>query len=510
MPQNPPYCLKPRRRGWYVRYYVPRDQWPIWGSKEVERTLGTRDKREAARLAPAKVTEIQREIDTSIARTGTFRAPASDPHSIQQAADELSAAIKAGRITPGATMDEWGTVEPCPVDDALGRALDDHLDTYPEAERHPITGHPLNTHPSLPHILANAQRQLADPGYRPMSQWVSEYLSSITHLVPATVQGRKTELARFTKWAGAQSDVRNFRGHNAVAYVDEVINKWENRAYNTKVAALSKLTAFFAWVKPRAQLDSNPFDRVQSQIVKSNRGTEKKRRPWEENELVTILSAECPRPDLAAVTLIALYSGARIDEICTAKTANVNLGKATTTGNLHPQSWRVTDGHGKNASAIRSVPIHPVLVPLMDRLVKTSWDGYLISGLSQGRSGKLKRSHYLSKRFGEWCDEIGLSDPRLKFHTLRNTFIQRLRRAEVDLSTRKAIVGHVEKDMTDGVYSSAEWSKIFEGVGKAEYGAADMAARLLVETLPGNPPKGAIRKQTLSRSRPAQPAPVPA
>lgn len=510
MPQNPPYTLKLRRRGWYVRYYVPREHWPTWGSKEIERTLGTRDEKAAASLAPAKVTAIQREIAARVASIGTVRAPASDPHSIQQAADELTAAVRDGRMTAGATLNESGDWEPCPVDDALDRALDAHLDTYPDAQRHPITGHPLTVHPRLPDIVANAHRQLSDPSYKPLSQWISDYLASISHLVPATVQGRKTELARFTKWAGAQSDIRKFRGNNAVAYVDEVINKWENRAYNTKVAALSKLTAFFAWVKPRAELASNPFDRVQSQITKSNRGTEKKRRPWEENELIKMLSAKFPRPDLAAVTLIALYSGARINEICTAKTANVNLGDATTTGNLHPQSWRVTDGYGKNASAIRSVPIHPILAPLVAKLVETSWDGYLISGLSEGKKGKLKRSHYLSKRFGDWCDEIGITDPRLTFHTLRNTFSTRLRKAKVPLSTLKVIVGHVETDITHGVYADSEWSHTVEGVGMAEYGAADAVASLLVQTLPGNPPKGAIRKQTLSRSGVKRSAPKPA
>lgn len=505
MPQNPPYTLKLRRRVWFVRYYVPREHWPTWGSREIERTLGTRDGKAAASLAPAKVTEIQREISQRVARVGTVRVPASDPHSIQQTADEMSAALRDGRIKAGATMNEHGEWEPCPVDAALDRALDAHLDTYPEADRHPITGHPSATHPRLPDVLTHAHRQLSDPGYKPLSQWVSEYLKSIAHLAPATVQGRKTELARFTKWAGAQSDVRMFRPHNAAAYVDEIINKWDRKP-NTKIAALGKLTGFFAWVKFRAQLDFNPFDRVSSQITKSNRGTEKTRRQWKESELVKLLGSACPRPDLAAVTLIALYSGARIDEVCMAKSANVNLGDATTTGNLHPQSWRVTSGHGKTASAIRSIPIHPLLAPLVARLVETSWDGYLISGLGQGKSGTLKRSHYLSKRFGAWCDDVGLDDPRLTFHTLRNTFLQRLRRAKVDLSTRKPIVGHVQKDMTDGVYSDAEWSELLEGVHKAEYGAADTAARLLVQTLPGNPPKGAIRKQTLSRSRPSNAA----
>ena len=63
---------------------------------------------------------------------------------------------------------------------------------------------------------------------------------------------------------------------------------------------------------------------------------------------------------------------------------------------------------GKTAAVVRRIPIHPVLQPLIDRLIATSNDGYLIPGLLTGGADS-KRGHYLGKRFSHIRRKLGLA-----------------------------------------------------------------------------------------------------
>lgn len=60
---------------------------------------------------------------------------------------------------------------------------------------------------------------------------------------------------------------------------------------------------------------------------------------------------------------------------------------------------------------------------------------------------------YVSKAFGRYCGHLGLSDPGLVFHTLRNTFMEVMEAEGVPESTVKLLVGHKRKSITYGGYS---------------------------------------------------------
>jgi len=96
---------------------------------------------------------------------------------------------------------------------------------------------------------------------------------------------------------------------------------------------------------------------------------------------------------------------------------------------------------GKSPSALRAVPVHPVIGSLVHQLRAHSRDGYLISGLLPG-GADAKRGHYLGKRFSGLIRKAGFTDPSLVFHTLRHSFIQRCEEGGVPESTAKLLVGH--------------------------------------------------------------------
>lgn len=64
---------------------------------------------------------------------------------------------------------------------------------------------------------------------------------------------------------------------------------------------------------------------------------------------------------------------------------------------------------GKTGAAVRDVPIHPMLKPLVKKLAKRSEDGYLLSSLRRGGEDS-KRNHGILMAFGKRIRKIGVSD----------------------------------------------------------------------------------------------------
>ena len=77
------------------------------------------------------------------------------------------------------------------------------------------------------------------------------------------------------------------------------------------------------------------------------------------------------------ISCIGLYSGMRLDEICSLKKKDV----------VH-DCFRVTEG--KTKSSIREVPVHKILSPIVEKLIDTSNNEFLLSDL---RSNGDVRSH---------------------------------------------------------------------------------------------------------------------
>ncbi len=169
---------------------------------------------------------------------------------------------------------------------------------------------------------------------------------------------------------------------------------------------------------------------------------------------------------LRNLATIGLYTGMRLDEIAETRVEDIHADHIHIPG-------------GKTSSAIRDVPLHAVIRPLVQRLKKTSTDEYLFPGLKPGGRDK-KRSHYPSKRFGARIREIGIKDPALVFHSLRNTFIQGLEQSGTPRDTAKLIVGHKRQDLTYGTYSHGVTRKaLADAVRKVSHGKVDALVRKL-------------------------------
>lgn len=144
---------------------------------------------------------------------------------------------------------------------------------------------------------------------------------------------------------------------------------------------------------------------------------------------------------LADLITLGWYTGARIEELC----------------QLSKESVITVDGvqcfdfpKSKSKASKRVVPIHPGLLPTIDRLSKASTDGFLIPTTSHDRYGK--RSHAISKAFGRLRTAAGFSRLHV-FHSFRHTVVTELIRADVPDALAKELVGHEVGNVTHDTYS---------------------------------------------------------
>jgi integrase len=159
--------------------------------------------------------------------------------------------------------------------------------------------------------------------------------------------------------------------------------------------------------------------------------------------------------------LLGTFTGARIEEIAQLRLADVTEVQGT-------WSLLITESgeaqQVKTRNSIRRIPVH-------DELVRCGFILYCSALRKRGASrvfpslrneNKYRRwAAALSKRYAAYLDRIGLTDPRLDFHSLRYAFRQQCTLCGIPAEARDALTGHWSEDddssgsvylKTDGLY----------------------------------------------------------
>lgn len=165
------------------------------------------------------------------------------------------------------------------------------------------------------------------------------------------------------------------------------------------------------------------------------------------------------------VPLIALYSGARLQEICQLYASDLKNIDGIWVFDFN------VDGNDKllkSASSKRKTPIHPALIKM--GLLDHSDHGKkrLFPDLPQATDGTY--SNYFSKRFTRYIERLGIKTNKTSFHSFRHTFIDTLRNTNVPREVRQALVGHLDTHTAHDIYGSPMGIKrLYEGVCQLEY-----------------------------------------
>ena len=206
----------------------------------------------------------------------------------------------------------------------------------------------------------------------------------------------------------------------------------------TVVRLLSSCRMYWRHLQVHALVpdEINPFDNLSLPGAKNGSAKADQPVPFEREEVVRVLRAAEAKDDqqLANVIKLAMWTGARIGEICLLKVKAVDL-----TG----RSFKIE--HAKTPAGWREVPIHADLQGTMERLCKESTDGYVITGLRANKYGERKGA--VGQRFGVLKTALGFDNLHV-FHSLRKTVITEMMRAGIRTETVRDIVGHEQRGVT--------------------------------------------------------------
>ncbi|HGF5682626.1 TPA: site-specific integrase [Klebsiella pneumoniae] len=156
---------------------------------------------------------------------------------------------------------------------------------------------------------------------------------------------------------------------------------------------------------------------------------------FEPGELAKVFAAMDGDEEMQNVTLIGMYSGMRLNEICSLRAANIR----EIDGVL---CFEVTEG--KTRSAARIIPVHSLITPLVLSLREKPYNGFLFYRASMIDRADGKRSTWHSQRFTrakrKALGEEGTE--RKVFHSLRHEVAQQLDRNQVPEDRIALLLGH--------------------------------------------------------------------
>ncbi len=249
---------------------------------------------------------------------------------------------------------------------------------------------------------------------------------------------------------------------------------------------LGYMNAFVNWMIRNSYYESaNPFSGMQ---LKDKERGQDKRNSFSADELKAIFTspvyAGCKNDTQRGryedgttiikdgfywVPLIALYSGARMQEICQLYVTDIKKMGDIWIFDFNDDG---DDKQLKTVSSKRKTPIHPKLIELglIEHLETKIKEGELrlFPDLPMGSNGTY--SGVFSKRFNHFLKRFKIKSDKTSFHSFRHTFIDTLRNTDVHREVREALVGHLDKRTAHDNYGSAIGiQRLYEGIIKLNY-----------------------------------------
>ena len=152
-------------------------------------------------------------------------------------------------------------------------------------------------------------------------------------------------------------------------------------------------------------------------------------------ELAKVFAALEGDEEMQAVTLIGMYSGMRLNEICSLRVGNIRKIEGVL-------CFEVTEG--KTKSAARIIPVHSRIIDLVESLLQKPHNGFLFYRASIIDRADGKRSTWHTQRFTrakrQALGEAGTE--RKVFHSLRHEVAQQLDRNQVPEDRIALLMGH--------------------------------------------------------------------
>ena len=197
----------------------------------------------------------------------------------------------------------------------------------------------------------------------------------------------------------------------------------------------SKLKTFWGQIFKYAmehdivQKDYSAFVKLRDKAPETTRTDIKKediQRLWEEVDKGN---------ETAEVAMIYIYTGLRATELLEALKSNVFLDKRI-----------MIAGKKTDAGKDRHIPIHPAIMPLIEKRMKEDGE-YLLS--YKTKTNRIKSFTYINFNLNRWNPLMEKLDMDYTIHFTRHTCATLMREAGIEEDIRKLILGHKSSDVTD-------------------------------------------------------------
>lgn len=230
-------------------------------------------------------------------------------------------------------------------------------------------------------------------------------------------------------------------------------------AISTAKSYIEAVSTFYKWCKKNRYVPDNPFEGLRVRKPKDAKSKSEERDPWYESQLETLFSHKiftqhkALHPHYYWLPLIALYTGARMNEICQLYVDDIVEDDGV---KLFKFCEDRPDQKLKNENSHRVVPIHSELIRLGFLIyvesIKELGHPRLFNALTNTRDGYSKNVSTWFGRFRKKL-EINVEGKKQDFHSFRHNvsdfYKQSDNAREVDAA---AILGHADQMITFGRY----------------------------------------------------------
>lgn len=240
--------------------------------------------------------------------------------------------------------------------------------------------------------------------------------------------------------------IQNYRFADIrIADMQTIVDKVEAEG---KSRALQEQLKNFFNVMYRHAIQNEIVEKNYAQFVEIGLEDKDNKRALTDIEIEKIRQAALKGNTAAKWTMYLIYSGWRISEMLELTVFNYDSEKHSFTGGKKTKS-------GKN----RLVPVHSELQWIIDEQLAKGGETVFCN-----EKGELMKSNYFRLHyFNPMLKELGI-DSSVTPHITRHTFATKLKQAGADEFYRKKLLGHAMQDITDGVYTHAEYDNLRETI----------------------------------------------
>ena len=385
---------------WHAELTIPKDVRHTLGKRKFRKSLQTRDKNEALRKAQFYIARWKEHIALARGKGGD---------------------VKFYREMYDNTSDEGKEV----LEEMYAELV---VDAYGKAHASQLAPNELENSQEAFRLMTGKETRT--------DIYIDEWLSHWDVKPQTRNQGK-----RYVEEMAVRFPLLSLFSRKAIKEWYQDLYKEKKISVKTFNGRLSPCKSYWSYLQDKGVISEavNPFDKLGLRETKRNNS----RQPFsvlEIQKLYEHLKARSNQdPQLFQLFTLAIYTGARIEELCSIKVTDVGEGY-------------IEISNSKTAAGDRQVPIHPEIAQMVEASRLNSKDGYLLSGLDGSSNQYDKRSAAIGKRFGRIKADLGFGREKV-FHSIRKTVATQLEGAGVPENIAADILGHEKQTITYGTYS---------------------------------------------------------